>query len=741
MSRANVDPDNVLNRKADAIRERLDEMNNRVAIAGRASFSAPGTWETCFSALVLVLRPAVQIDAILEALPYKPDALDKSDVLNAIGHLGYFGRSLTDAAQEIDTRLLPALLVDPDGHPTILIGRDADGQMLTFDPSDQSVAKLAPDQQILGRVWVFQRFDENRQQTSRFQRRGSGHSWFRAMCGRFKGTLSQVMLLGLFLNLISIAPPIYIMLVYDRVISANAIGVLPMLCVGAAGAVLFDLLFRAIRGFGLSWISGRMDHIVGNRIFSHLVSLPPGLIEKASVSSQISRIKTFEAVRDFFSSSVFVSVLDAPFVILSLAAMYFIAGPLALVPVAIVLCYIVLFWFMRQQVKSSIRISAKASSARQQFTIDTFEKLETIRLHGLSEKWERKFRDLSGREMMAHFRLGFQGAAAETGAHALTVIAAMLTLSFGVQSVWDGSLSPGGLVAAMILTWRVLTPFYSLCAMIPRLEQLRNSIIQINDLMEVKTEAEEAIGFARLPRLRGAISFDNVMFRYGGEGELIFRDLTFDVRPGEFVALTGPNGSGKATVLKLIQALHRATTGAVRIDGFDVRQLNAPDLRKRVAYVPKDPTFFDGTILENLRIGDGTATEADVRKALDLADALTTVEAMPDGLMTRMGRGGGEDLNSTLLARLSLARAFVRRAPVLLIDELPNSLLSGRLGQNLKSYFERARGKQTIVMCTYREDFIQLADSLVILRGLSAPEVRRRAHLTDQLLNSSTKVA
>jgi ATP-binding cassette subfamily C protein LapB len=301
------------------------------------------------------------------------------------------------------------------------------------------------------------------------------------------------------LNVIALSTPLFIMLIYDRVIAAGAPEILPMLAIGACIAISFEWVLRRTRSQGLSWLAARMDNIVGSKIFAHLIGLPPSLIERASVAAQIARIKTFESVRDFFSGSVFLSMLELPFVVIAALAIYAVAGPLVLVPLAMIACYGLLFWAIHKKVKIAIRLAAKASSARQQFAIETFEKIQGVRGNGLSKTWQAKFRELSGREMLAHFRLNWLGMMAETLAHAITLIAAVATVGFGVHMIWAGMMSTGALVATMILVWRVLTPFYSLCTMIPRLEQLRNSIMQVNMLMDIDTEAMEAVTAARLP--------------------------------------------------------------------------------------------------------------------------------------------------------------------------------------------------------------------------------------------------
>lgn len=714
-------------------------MLNLLHDTGRENFNTGCAWEVCLCALILKLEPACKTQRILEALPYDDhEEMDEVDFLNTMAHLGYFCRKADSALEDIDERLLPGVFIPSCGTPSIVLGRDTDGVLQYYDPVSGMVSIVPPSFDENGKVWFFQKYDKNRASTSKFMRKGSGLSWFRALLLRFRGTFAQVMTAGLVLNFIALATPLFIMLVYDRVIAAGSIGTLPMLAVGACIAIVFEWRLRLIRSTGLSWLAGRLDNVVGNKIFAHLTGLSPDLIEKASVAAQIARIKTFESVRDFFSGSVFLSLLEAPFVILSIAAVAFIAGKLVLIPLLMVFGYVALFFYIRHKIRISIRLAAKASSARQQFTIETFEKLDGIRGHGLNGKWQEKFRHLSGREMMTHFGLGFLGMVAETVAHTLTIIAAIATVGFGAHMIWAGALSTGALVATMILVWRVLTPFYSICTMVPRLEQLRNSIAQVNDLMDIETEAELAKSFSRLPSIRGGVSFYNVAFRYNEDGDQTFSNLTFEAKPGDFVVVTGSNGTGKATILKLIKSLHSPDTGSVRIDGFDIRQLDAPDLRRQIAYVPKTPHFFSGSIIENMRMANPLATEEAVIQALELADAWDDVQKMPSGLNTIIGAGGDVAITSNLAARLSLTRAYLHPAHILLIDELPNALLSAKTGRNLKDYLVRAKGKRTVILCTYREDFMKISDTIVWLRGVNMPIAGPRDTLLEAMNVHST---
>ena len=592
------------------------KMLKLIAKTGRHSFHEKSAWEVCLCALVMRMDPNCSIHKILEALPQSKTAMDAASFLNTMANLGYVCMPCETKINDIDTRLLPAVFITRHDEVCIILGRDQHGQLQFYDPITKLISNTPPIFDEEGRIWFFKPYDENLAPTSKFIRKGSGHSWFIALLGRFKETFAQVMVTGLFLNILALLTPLFIMLIYDRVIATSAQNVLPMIALGAFLAIGFELKLRLIRAKGLSWLSGRLDNIVSNKIFAHLIGLSPKLIEKASVAAQIARIKTFESVRDFFSGSLFMTTLELPFVLLSVLAILIIAGPLVLIPIFTVVIYITLFYMARQKIKTAIRLAAKRSSIRQQFSIETFEKIEAIQSHGLQQKWQEKYRHVSGNEAFSHFRLGFIGMVCETIAHSITVLAAVATVGMGAHLIWQGLMTSGALVASMILVWRVLTPFYSLCTMVPRLEQLRNSIQQVNDLIDIDTEEEETKSYSTLPNIKGDISFQNVEFRYTDDSNDIFSNLSFDLKRGTLTIINGTNGTGKSAVLKLIKCLHQPNRGAVKIDGFDIRQLNPNDLRQKIAYAPRNPHFYEGSIADNLRLSYPLVSDEDLEEAL-----------------------------------------------------------------------------------------------------------------------------
>lgn len=697
----------------DAVKVSIDILMDLLSKPAWRTGDGRSPWLACLAALVLALDPACKARRLLDSMT-AVHGNDLTGLRSTMAQLGYYSDPLQVDMREIDPRLLPCLFIpDSKEDAPYVIFSQKDGEFSVYDSARHDIRTLPrrhDETAQNGTACFFTPYDPHIQNTSRFMRAAVKRGWFSALVSRFSVSFWQILVTCLALNIFALAPPVFIMMVYDRVISPYDLSSLAMLTAGVSMALVAEWALRDIRSEGLAWMTARLDNLVGGRIFSHLIGLPPALIERASVAAQVARIRTFESVRDFFSSAVFLSFLEIPFVIIAAGVMWAIAGPLVLVPLCMIGAYAGLFFTMQTRIRRVMRLAAKATSARQQFIIESYERLRSIRVNGLGKAWEDKFSTLTGRDAVLAFRLSYLGTVAETLAHALTVFSAVLTIGFGVGLIWSGSITTGALVASMILVWRILLPFYSLCTMIPRLEQLRSSIEQVDSLMDLETEADLAQTAASLNTLRGHIVIDNVTLRYENAALPAIESLSLDLPPGRMAAVTGRNGSGKSSLLKLVKGLYRPESGAVRIDGYDIRQMDAAELRRQIAYVPQRPDFFPGTLRENVAIGNPFASETDIENALLLADAWEDCRHTLDKTMAEIR------MTPSLAARLSLARAYLQNAAVVLIDEMPNTLMNGTAGENLRTYIRQSHGKRTIIAVAHRGDLLALSDVIIHLR-------------------------
>ncbi|SLN69382.1 Toxin RTX-I translocation ATP-binding protein [Aquimixticola soesokkakensis] len=668
----------------------------------------------CFCMMVLKLDPLVHPRTIASVLQGAPDQVfDETAFINAMASLGFRYLRLKAKLSDLDERLLPALVCTPDHGAQVFYNET--GQAHLFDGHEGAHVPLETSD---GRadVLVFSRIVESDMATSKTARESTGWTWFAAVLRRFRPQMRFMLVLGVGLNLMSLLVPVLILVVHSQVISSGDLNPLYYLCFGAALIVGIELLLRRLRSRFAVWMMARLDYIVGCASFEKLLGLPANALTSAGISSQLARIKTFEAVRDFLCGPLMISAMELPMSLMALVFLTLLGHTIVLPALFVMGMFVLLILASRRRAGIQIRRAALESSRMQQFTLETFAKFEAIRLDGLSEKWQDRYRALSGREQMALMRLALVGSRSEILAHFLVGISTVLTLFFGAKLIWAGQMGAGALIACVMLQIRALSPLHALVGMVPRLEQLRNSVIQINQLMDMEDEETAQPRSMASSRLGGHIQFSNIALRYDPKAPLIFSGFSLEIAAGEVIGITGPSGSGKSSLLKMPLALVTPQLGGVRIGSFDIRQLNPVDLREQIAYVPQYVDLFSGTIAANMRLGMPIARDTEIESALVEVGAWEAISQFPDGIYTVIDPTVLGETMPLLRERLGLARALLRDTKILLIDERPTAMLLAGFDEDIRRCLTRYRTEKTILFVSYRTDFLRMADRVVALQ-------------------------
>lgn len=675
---------------------------------GLGGFIAASDLAACLPVLLRALGWRGNPRHVAEALPHFAETLDLTGLRNVMATLGYKSRGERLSLRSLDPRLTPCLYVPDRGPALVVLG--AEGRTLhVFDGMAGGECELdRPGGSGTAYFFTIAENDEVTPQTAA--------QWFRTTLVRYRPLFWQAFAVTFALNLLALATPLFIMSVYDKVIASGSMPMLAQLGIGVIIALIADTLLRDSRSRILAFIGGRLDVVVGNAIFGRILALPPAFTERATVGAQVARIKDFESVREFFTGPMLLLMFELPYVVFFIIVIGLMGGWLALVPFIVVLLMVILGLVAFPRIRRSVSEGAKSGSRRQEFVVETMSKMRAIKLAGAEPVWLERYRDLSAKTAFAGFRTAQLTTLVQTLAHMLTVLAGISTMWLGVELVFLGIISVGGLVASMILVWRVLSPLQMAFLSVARLEQVRSSIRQIDGLMGLKPERDPKALVAPLKSMRGRVSFNRVSLRYSADTDPALVGISFQSEPGEVVAVVGRNGSGKSSVLKLIAGLYTPQGGAVRIDDMDIRQLDTIELRHTVAYVPQVTHLFHGTIAQNLRLSSPTATDDDLRAACIEADVLHEIETLPQGFGTRVGDGRNEQLSSSVIQKISLARAFLRRAPITLFDEPVNGLdFAG--DQAFMKAVERMKGKSSIFIVTHRPSHLRLADRVLVLEA------------------------
>ena len=548
--------------------------------------------------------------------------------------------------------------------------------------------------------------------------------WSRQLLEKYRPLWRSLLAMSIAVQLVALSVPLLTMVVYDRVAGAAAMTDLVPLGVGLFLIVVGETLLRRLRLGLVSWAAARLDHIVNADIVARLLTLPAAMVEGVSIAAQVARLKSFEAIRDFFSSPLFLNLFELPAALIMLLVVYLIAGPLALVPLMMVGLYTLSFFAIRPTVARRLEAAGIAHANRQELLLETIHEPLTLRADGMASLYATRGSMLTAQAATASRSSARLTDWLEHGATWANGMAGVTTLIWGVERVLDGQLTQGALLAAMLLTWRLLAPLAMFCTTLPRFEQMALAFRQLDQLQAVQGESDGRIRNLPTPRIAGAVEFVNVSLRQNRAaqiGEPILMGLKVAINPGELVAVMGANGVGKSTLLKLVPGLQRPQIGSVRIDGIDIRQFDVAALRNLIAYMPQQPDLFRGSIAGNLRLAKPDATTAQLWAALDSAGAGNDVRVLEGGLAARVGSHDSWRIPPSLAYRISLARLILRDAKIHLIDELPYALMHGDAEETYRRLLLANRGIKTTLFVTHRRDHAALADRIIYLRPGHTP--------------------
>jgi ATP-binding cassette subfamily B protein len=284
----------------------------------------------------------------------------------------------------------------------------------------------------------------------------------------------------------------------------------------------------------------------------------------------------------------------------------------------------------------------------------------------------------------------------------------------GAALILANKLSLGALFAVKILSQQVTGPLLRLSSLYQGFQEMRIAASCLSDVMLAMPEVgEEDLQAIPLPPIQGEVRFEDVTFRYGKRGPLILDHISLQVEPGQFVGLVGLSGSGKSTMVQLVDRLYRPKDGKVFIDGYDIEKLQIASLRRRIGYVPQDSLLFEGTVLDNIRLNSPDADFEAVTEAARVAGAHEFIMALENGYATRLGEKGS-GLSGGQRQRLCLARTVLQDPSLLILDEATSALdaeTEQLVCRNLAKRFSRA----TVLFITHRLTTLKNADRILFM--------------------------
>ena len=670
----------------------------------------------CLSFLSRTLGRPLSKDAIRSGMPLVDDRLTPNLFVRAAERAGYSARILKRPLKKIPNLLLPAVLLLGDDQACVLLSTDRKKKTAQVAYPESNFGETEVDLKELERtyngyaIFVQQqfRFDARAPELLSLRTR----HWFWGTLFRSWRIYRDVLVASLLINLFALASPLFIMNVYDRVVPNSAVETLWVLAAGVATVYGFDFLMRMLRGYFIDIAGKKADIAMSATIFAHVMGLKLSA-RPASVGAFANNLREFESIRDFITSATVTTLIDLPFMFLFLAVIAYIGGPIVLVPAIAI--PIVLFYglIIQAPLRRAIENTFRASSQKSGTLVEGLVGMDTIKFLGAESIMQRKWESTVGYIAKWGVRSRILSTSAVSVATVAQQLATVGIVVFGVYLIAQASLTMGGLIACVILTGRAMAPMGQVASLGTRYYQAKVALQSLNDLMRLPVDRPVDKTFLSRPLLKGEIEFDSVNFSYPLQEQSSLDNVSFRIQPGERVAIIGRIGAGKTTVLKLIQGGYEATSGAVRIDGIDIKQIDPADLRHNIGYVPQDVTLFYGSVRDNIVLGSPHVDDETILHVAELTGVSEFAHRHPLGFDMAVGERG-EGLSGGQRQTIAVARALLRNPSILLMDEPSNSMdnssearLRGRLAEIFKG--------KTVIISTHRASLLDLVDRVIVL--------------------------
>jgi ATP-binding cassette, subfamily B, bacterial HlyB/CyaB len=547
-------------------------------------------------------------------------------------------------------------------------------------------------------------------------------AWFWPALKRHRGILLQVLVASFVVQLFSLANPLLIQVIIDKVISQRSLDTLQVLGIALVVVTLMEGVIGALRTFLFTETTNRIDLRLGAEVIDHLLRLPLSYFDRRPVGELGTRVAELEKIREFLTGQALTTLLDTAFSVIYIVVMVFYSWLLTLIALCVLPIQVGLTLLGAPLFRRQYRDAAQENARTQSHLVEVLTGIQTVKAQNVEMISRWKWQDLYNRYISRSFEKTITGTALVETSQVLQKLSQLLVLWVGASLVLKGEMSLGQLIAFRIISGYVTQPLLRLSSIWQSIQELKVSFERLADVVDTPEESNEADKQKiPLPSIEGEVVFQDVSFAFTPSSPQVLKHVDLQIPAGTFVGVVGQSGSGKSTLMKLLTRLYAPTSGRILIDHYDIDKVELYSLRRQIGIVPQEPLLFSGTVAENIALTDPDASSESIVSAARMACAHDFIMDLPGGYSSDVGeRGAG--LSGGQRQRLALARTLLSNPRLLVLDEATSALdydTERRVCNNLLQGLKDC----TVFFITHRLSTIRRADQIVMLHDGAIAEV------------------
>jgi ATP-binding cassette, subfamily B, bacterial HlyB/CyaB len=555
--------------------------------------------------------------------------------------------------------------------------------------------------------------------------------WFVPSLIQYRKVLIEVLIASFFVQIFTLANPLIVQLIIDKVIIQNSFNTLHVLGVLLLILALFEGILTSLRTYLFVDTTNRIDLALGSEIIDHLLRLPLRYFERRPVGELATRANELENIRSFLTGTALTVVLDAVFSVIYIAVMGIYSWQLTLVALATVPFFAFLTMVVSPIVRRQLRTKAERNAETQSYLVEVMSGIQTVKAQNIELRSRWQWQEHYANYVSAGFKTVVTSTGASVTSNFLNQVSGLLVIWVGAALVLQGQLSLGQLIAFRIIAGYVTAPLLRLTQLWQNFQETALSLERLADILDSPTETEEPNRTnIPLPVIQGVVKYENICFRFNPNGPLQLKNINLEFPPGQFIGIVGQSGSGKSTLTKLLPRLYDPESGKILIDGYDISKVELYSLRRQIGMVLQDSLLFDGTIQDNIALTNPDATTDEIIRAAKIAAAHEFIMSLPNGYNTRVGERGSA-LSGGQRQRIAIARTVLQNPRMLILDEATSALDYQSERQVCLNLAEAFRDR-TVFFITHRLSTVKNADVILLLDQGSVVEQGTHNELMSQ---------